>query len=61
MRIMLTVAAFAVFVVSSGLLEMAKTHHRPVTALPPAMGSFEPVPVDATVTSSITPHRLDER
>jgi hypothetical protein len=61
MRIMLTVAAFAVFAVTTGLLEMAKTRHRPVTVLPPAMSTFSPAPVDATVTSSITPHRLDER
>lgn len=61
MRTMLTVTALVVFVVSSGLLEMAKSHHRPITALPPAMNTFEPATVDATVTSSVTPQRLDER
>lgn len=59
MRTMLTVAALVLFVVSTGVLEMGKSRHRPLT-LPPAMSTFEPVAgVDATVTSSIT--RLDER
>ena len=59
MRTMLTVAALVLFVVSTGLLEMGKSRHRPLT-LPPAMSTFEPVAgVDATVTSSIT--HLDER
>lgn len=59
MRTMLTVAALVLFVVSTGILEMGKSRHRPL-ALPPAMSTFEPVAVvDATVTSSIT--RLDER
>ena len=61
MRNMLAVAALVVFVVSSGLLEMAKNRHRPITALPPAMGTFEQAKVDETMTSSITPQRLDER
>lgn len=61
MRIMLTVAALVVFAVSTGLLEMDKSRHRPLTVLPPAMGTFEPAIVDATVTSSTTPERLDER
>ena len=60
MRTMLTVAAIVVFAVSTGLLEMGKSRHRPL-ALPPAMSTFEPVAVDATVTSSTTPERLDER
>lgn len=58
MRTMLTVAALVLFVVSTGILEMGKSRHRPLI-LPPAMSTFEPVAVDATVTSSIT--RLDER
>ena len=58
MRTMLTVAALVLFVVSTGLLEMGKSRHRPLT-LPPAMSTFEPVAVDTTVTSSLT--RLDER
>lgn len=61
MRTLLTVAAVLVFAVSTGLLEMARPHTRPVTALPPAMGEFAPAAVDATVTSSTTPGRLDER
>lgn len=61
MRTMLTVAAVVVFVVSSGLLEIARPHSRPVTALPPALGEFAPADVDRTVTSSIQPQRLDER
>jgi hypothetical protein len=61
MRTMLSVAAIAVFVVSTGLLEMVERHDRPITDLPPAMGHFGKAKVDATVTSSITPHRLDER
>ena len=60
MRTMLTVAALVLFVVSTGLLEMGKSRHRPLT-LPPAMSTFEPVEVDETVTSSITLRRLDER
>ena len=60
MRTMLTVVALVVFAVSSGLLEMGKSQHRPLT-LPPAMSTFEPVAVDKTVTSSITLQRLDER
>jgi len=60
MRTMLTVVALVVFAVSSGLLEMGKSRHRPLT-LPPAMSTFEPVAVDKTVTSSITLQRLDER
>lgn len=62
MRTKLTVAALVVFVVSTGLLEMAKNRHRPITVLPPAMSTFgPPVQVDTTVTSSVTPQRLDER
>jgi len=61
MRTMLTVAAVVVFVVSTGLLEIARPHRRPVTALPPAMGEFAPLDIDRTVTSSITLQRLDER
>jgi hypothetical protein len=60
MRTMLTVAALVVFVVSTGLLEMGKSRHRPLT-LPPAMSTFEPVAVDMTVTSSTTAELLDER
>jgi hypothetical protein len=60
MRTMLTVTALVVFAVSTGLLEMGKSRHRPLS-LPPAMSTFEPVAVDRTVTSSIGPHRLDER
>jgi hypothetical protein len=60
MRTMLTVAAVVVFVVSTGLLEIARPHSRPMTALPPAMGEFA-AEVDRTVTSSIEPQRLDER
>ena len=52
MRIMLTATALVVFVVSTGLLEMTRPHSRSVTALPPAMGTFQPAKVDATVTSS---------
>ncbi len=59
MRTMLTVAAVVVFAVSTGLLEMASPHTRPMTALPPAMGEF--AAVDRTVTSSGTLQRLDER
>ena len=59
MRTMLTVTALVVFVVSTSLLEMTSPNSRPVTALPPAMGTFQPAKVDATVTSSTT--RLDER
>jgi len=61
MRTMLTVAAVVVFAVSTGLLEMARPHSRPMTALPPAMGEFAPAGVDRTVTSSVTLQRLDER
>lgn len=53
MRTTLTVAALVVFIVSTGLLEMAKSHRRPVTVLPPAMGAFERAGVDATATSSV--------
>jgi hypothetical protein len=60
MRTMLTVVALVVFAVSTGLLEMGKSRHRPLT-LPPAMSTFEPDEVDKTVTSSITLQRLDER
>jgi hypothetical protein len=61
MRTMLTAAAVVVFVVSTGLLEMSKSRHRPLTALPPAMGTFGSAKVDAMATSSITLQRLDER
>lgn len=61
MRTKLTVAALVVFVVSTGLLEMAKNRHQPITALPPAMSTFGPDQVDPAVTSSITPERLDDR
>ncbi|MEP9388217.1 hypothetical protein [Mesorhizobium sp. KR9-304] len=53
MRNMLTAAAVVVFVVSTGLLEMAKIHDRPITALPPAMGEFGQGQVDATVTGAV--------
>lgn len=61
MRTLLTVAAVVVFAVSTGLLEMARPHGRPITALPPAMGEFASAGVDATVTSSTMRGRLDER
>ena len=61
MRTMLTVAALVAFVVSTGLLEMAKDRHRPITELPPAMSTFEPARVDTTVTSSIVSRHLDQR
>jgi hypothetical protein len=51
MRTMLTVAALVVFVVSTGLLEMA--NKRRVIALPSAMGEFAQPKVDATTTSGI--------
>ena len=60
MRTMLTVAAIVVFAVSTGLLEMGKSGSRSL-ALPPAMSTFQPAPVDTTVTSAIAPQRLDER
>ena len=59
MRTMLTVTALVVFVVSTSLLEMTSPNSRPVTALPPAMGTFQPAKVDATATSSTT--RPDKR
>ena len=40
---------------------MSKSRHRPLTALPPAMGTFGSAKVDAMATSSITLQRLDER
>ncbi|MDQ2634805.1 MAG: hypothetical protein M3Y78_13835 [Pseudomonadota bacterium] len=61
MRIMLTVAALVLFVVSTGLLEIARPQNRPMTTLPPAMGNFGQTKVDATVTSSITLQHLDEQ
>ena len=62
MHTMLTAtAAVVVFAVSTGLLEMSKSRHRPLTALPPAMGTFGSAKVDAMATSSITLQRLDER
>lgn len=61
MRTMLAVAAIVVFVVSTGLLEIARPHSRPMTALPPAMGEFgQAAEVDRTVTSSIETQRLDD-
>ncbi|MEW9805418.1 hypothetical protein [Mesorhizobium marinum] len=53
MRTMLTVAALALFAVSTGWLEMANARHRPITALPPAMGDFGQAAIDRTDTSSI--------
>ena len=44
MRTMLTAAAVVVFVVSTGLLEMSKCRHRPLTALPPAIFSRSLIP-----------------
>ncbi len=40
MRNMVAVAAIAVFVVSTGLLEVVRVDHRPMTSLPPAMADF---------------------
>ena len=53
MRNILTVTALLVFVVSSGLLEMASDRHRPLTALPPALALDEPAVDNATVTSAL--------
>lgn len=54
MRNMLAVAAIAVFIVSTGLLEIVRADHRPMTSLPPAMGDFGQAKVDSgDVTSAI--------
>lgn len=53
MRTMLIAAALVVFAVSTGLLEMGKTRHRPMTSLPPAMGEFGQSKVDAISVTSI--------
>ena len=52
MRNILTVTALLVFVVSSGLLEMASDRHRPITELPPALALDEPA-VYTAVTSAL--------
>ncbi|MBX3580894.1 MAG: hypothetical protein KF810_03225 [Rhizobiaceae bacterium] len=53
MRNMLAVAAIAVFVVSTGLLEIVRVDHRPMTSLPPAIGDTWQAHTDTTVTSSV--------
>jgi hypothetical protein len=53
MRNILTAAALLVFVVSSGLLEMTKDRHRPITDLPPTFALDAPaVSLDATAVTS---------
>ncbi len=53
MRNMLAVAAIAVFVVSTGLLEIVKADHRPMTSLPPAIGDFGTAKVDPIAVTSV--------
>lgn len=53
MRNMLAVAAIAVFVVSTGLLEMVRADHRPMTSLPPAMGEMWQAKADTTMTGAV--------
>ena len=53
MRNVVTAAAFVVFVVSTGLLEMARDRHRPITELPPAL-SIDATAVDGTTVTSAT-------
>lgn len=56
MRNWLTVTAFVVFAVSTGLLEAVNSTARLSTDLPPAMAAFQIdtlPPLDATMTSGI--------
>ena len=53
MRILLSVAAIVVFVVSTGLLQIVQRHDRPITDLPPAMGDFGQARVDRTTTGAV--------
>ncbi|MBL8576108.1 MAG: hypothetical protein JNK47_02685 [Mesorhizobium sp.] len=53
MRNMLAFAAIAVFVVSTGLLEVVRVDQRPMTSLPPAMGDFGTAKVDPIAVTSV--------